>query len=159
LNWEAVGAVAEAIGAIGVIVTLMYLAVQIRSNTQTVRATAFQEMDEGIRALNLVLAQDAELSRIWTNGLSDFDSLRGEEKVRFAGIANVFLRCIQNAEFQFQQGTLDGAVQASWLQQLRMVCQMPGFGTWWNRNEVYLYLPDFQELVERFISKHPRPAA
>ena len=44
MNWEAIGAVGEVLGAVGVILTLGYLAVQIRQNTammtvQTVQAS------------------------------------------------------------------------------------------------------------------------
>ena len=34
VNWEAIGAIGEVAGAIGVIATLLYLAVQIRQNTR-----------------------------------------------------------------------------------------------------------------------------
>ena len=37
MNWEAIGAVAELLGAIGVIVSLMYLASQVRRNTHKTR--------------------------------------------------------------------------------------------------------------------------
>ena len=37
MNWEAIGAIGEVLGAIGVIVTLAYLAVQIRQNTRDIR--------------------------------------------------------------------------------------------------------------------------
>ncbi len=33
MDWEAIGAVGEVLGAVGVLVTLVYLAIQIRSNT------------------------------------------------------------------------------------------------------------------------------
>ena len=33
MNWEAIGAIGELAGAIGVIVTLVYLAIQIRQNS------------------------------------------------------------------------------------------------------------------------------
>jgi hypothetical protein len=33
MNWEAIGAIGEVLGALAVIVTLVYLAVQIRQNT------------------------------------------------------------------------------------------------------------------------------
>ena len=33
MNWEAVAAIAESVGAIFVVITLLYLAVQIRQNT------------------------------------------------------------------------------------------------------------------------------
>ena len=39
MNWDAIGAIAELLGAIGVIASLVYLATQIRQNTATVRAS------------------------------------------------------------------------------------------------------------------------
>lgn len=38
MNWEAIGAVAELLGALGVILSLLYLAAQIRTNTESSRA-------------------------------------------------------------------------------------------------------------------------
>ena len=37
MNWEAIGAVGEILGAIAVLLSLAYLAVQIRQNTASVR--------------------------------------------------------------------------------------------------------------------------
>ena len=44
MNWEAVGAIGEVVGAMGIIVTLAYLAYQIRQNTQGMRLTARQTL-------------------------------------------------------------------------------------------------------------------
>jgi hypothetical protein len=41
MNWDAVGAIGEVLGAIGVIVTLGYLAVQTRQNTRAINASTF----------------------------------------------------------------------------------------------------------------------
>jgi hypothetical protein len=38
MNWEALGAIGEIVGTVAVVVTLGYLAVQIRQNTRTMRA-------------------------------------------------------------------------------------------------------------------------
>lgn len=43
LNWDAVGATAELVAALGVIVSLLYLATQIRQNTASVRASTYQD--------------------------------------------------------------------------------------------------------------------
>ena len=43
MNWDAVGAIAESVGAFGVIVSLIYLALQVRQNTKQVRLSRFQE--------------------------------------------------------------------------------------------------------------------
>ena len=44
MNWEALGAIGEIVGAVAVIATLGYLAVQIRQNTRSVRAATLQSV-------------------------------------------------------------------------------------------------------------------
>src|SRR5262249_2263574 len=46
VNWEAIGAISEAFGAAGVVVSLIYLGVQIRQNTRSVQAATFQSVSE-----------------------------------------------------------------------------------------------------------------
>lgn len=46
INWEAIGAVGEIGGAIGVVVTLIYLAGQLRQNTQALRSSTNQAYNE-----------------------------------------------------------------------------------------------------------------
>ncbi|MGR8950428.1 MAG: hypothetical protein ACU84Q_20485 [Gammaproteobacteria bacterium] len=43
MNWEPIAAVAEVVGAIGVIITLIYLAIQIKQSTRMMRVSAKQE--------------------------------------------------------------------------------------------------------------------
>jgi hypothetical protein len=44
MNWEAIGSIGELIGAAGVVVSLAYLAVQIRQNTVALRITSYQDV-------------------------------------------------------------------------------------------------------------------
>jgi hypothetical protein len=46
VDWEAIGALGEVLGATGVIVTLGYLAVQIRHNTRALRAASIDSMTQ-----------------------------------------------------------------------------------------------------------------
>jgi hypothetical protein len=48
VNWEALGAVANLLAAIGVIATLIYLAIQIRQNTKAVRSSSIQNLIHGL---------------------------------------------------------------------------------------------------------------
>ena len=52
MNWDAVGAIAEGMGALGVVATLAYLAVQIRHATAASRTSAFHEMAEASANFN-----------------------------------------------------------------------------------------------------------
>jgi hypothetical protein len=159
LNWDAVGAIAESVGAVGVIATLLYLAAQIRANTRSVRASTRQETEGGARQLNLALVQDAELSRIWSSGLLDFHSLPREEKIRFGRIASMFLHEFDNSEYQFGQGTLDQPSLDQSRRQLRTMAALPGFATWWGRNEIYTFSAPFEKLVSQLVVEVKEPAA
>ncbi len=81
MNWDAVGALAEVAGAIGVLLTLVYLAVQIRHNSASVDASTEDGVTSGFNDINNVIAADAELVRIFTTGLEDPDSLSDQEAI------------------------------------------------------------------------------
>ena len=65
MNWDAIGAIAELLGAVGVIVTLAYLAQQISQNTRTVRSSAAAALAQTNNSVGLALVQDADVNRIW----------------------------------------------------------------------------------------------
>ena len=60
MNWEAVGAIAESLGAFGVIVTLLYLTTQLRQNTRALRSSTTQTYRSETNALNDFSAHYAE---------------------------------------------------------------------------------------------------
>lgn len=61
MNWDAVGAMAELLGAIGVIVTLLYLTTQLRQNTRALRSSTMQTYRDETIALNDFSASYAEI--------------------------------------------------------------------------------------------------
>lgn len=66
MNWDAIGAVGEILGALAVFASLMYLAAQIRGQRKQARASAFQEIGIATAAGWSVLAQNRELSdAVW----------------------------------------------------------------------------------------------
>ncbi len=50
MNWDAIGAIAELLGAVGVIASLVYLATQLRQNTRATRASAYQQWDDSLQS-------------------------------------------------------------------------------------------------------------
>lgn len=59
MNWDAIGATAEAIGALAVIVTLAYLAVQLRQQNKVAKAQVHQQRaDSVIQLVNFVYASE-----------------------------------------------------------------------------------------------------
>ena len=67
MNWEAIGAVGEILGAIAVLVTLIYLATQIKQHTLATRAVTNSAYAEAAREFNMAIANSPELARAMAN--------------------------------------------------------------------------------------------
>ena len=65
MNWEAVGAIGEIVGASAVFLTLAYLAVQIRQNTKAVRASALDSSVTSVMSIRQTILESAELTTIF----------------------------------------------------------------------------------------------
>lgn len=63
MNWEAIGAVANLFAALGVIATLIYLAMQIRQNTKAVRSSSIESLVHSLSAT----AQAAWRTNTWSH--------------------------------------------------------------------------------------------
>ena len=65
MNWEAIGAVGEILGAAGVIITLIYLASQIRQNTRATRSQSVQSLAESGATMNAMIIEDLGMVGFW----------------------------------------------------------------------------------------------
>ena len=65
MNWEAIAAVGEIVGATAVVVSLVYLAVQIRQNTRSNRVSAELGTLEQLTSWVRRFSTDKDAQRIW----------------------------------------------------------------------------------------------
>ncbi|MFC1662359.1 hypothetical protein ACFL3S_13055 [Gemmatimonadota bacterium] len=107
MNWEAVGAIGEVIGAAGVILTLVYLAHQIRQNTRAIRAQTHQAITAANLGMAMSMAESEGLAEVLVRGLADFDSLDPADRLRTVGWFNSILKFGENTHYQFLQGGLE----------------------------------------------------
>jgi len=81
MDWNAIGAIGEIAGAIGVIVTLVYLAGQLKQNTRALRSSAFQNYNERTDSYWDFEAQHAAVLGAIYERQSAFEELTGEQKL------------------------------------------------------------------------------
>ena len=106
MNWEAIGAVGDAAGAIGVIITLGYLAIQIRQNTASQKSHTIQVMFESYVGHLQLCASDPEVGRVFLSGIRDQSGLTDEELVRFHFLMMSLLRRQENIYLQGSHGRI-----------------------------------------------------
>ena len=134
MNWEAIGAIGEVIGAVGVIATLGYLAVQIRQNTSSVRASTLQDMNEASAGFLDLMASDEDLGRIFVSGGSDLETLSAEERPRFNFTMLAFLRRIESFERQTRLNRIHSDEWAGLRASCASIMSRRGSRAWWSEN-------------------------
>ena len=152
------GSIGEFVAAIATLCTLVYLAIQIRQNTRSVRASSFQASSRDILEIIDRVAVNSDLSRLFFEGLSDYESMSDEDRRRFATYLGSLLARWESLMFQREQGiVLDPTSFSFFYQNLRVVFARPGTRQWWSKAR-NLYQPNVQRLVEDLMSKGPPSA-
>ena len=106
MSLEDLGNIGELIGALGVIVSLFYLAYQIRQNTRALHSSCYAQSVEQAWLVNVAVAQDAALARLFSEVASG-NALTPAEESRFsAAIDNLFF-ALENLFRQYERGLLD----------------------------------------------------
>jgi hypothetical protein len=79
INWNAVGAIGEVLGAVTVLATLIYLALQIRQNTRQQRFESARALTEEFNRLNS-LWYDPEKAEMFAHAIDNWDGATIQEQ-------------------------------------------------------------------------------
>ena len=132
MNWDAIGAVGEILGATGVIVTLAYLATQIRQNTRQSRATAFQTLTDTGAAVSQMIVGDADVARIWHSAhAGKIEELSPEDWTRFQLALGAWLECMESVFMQRRMGGVDDELFDSRMEIVRALLASPAAKRVW----------------------------
>jgi hypothetical protein len=158
MNWEAIGAISEMVGALGVVVSLVYLAFQIRQNTKqleqneraaiaasaSVSATNYRENRKHIYS-------SRELAEIHLRGMADPESLNDIERFRFRLVLSNFVDANWDT---YTQTVITGFSPEIWSAHgrkvLARVLGTPG-GRWFWQNFRNEYSEEFCLEVDRIL--------
>ena len=119
LNWEAIGATGEVIGAVGVVLTLLYLAVQVRlsrqatdANTRVNRAASAALSQDANSEINKLMASSPELAKLFSRCVEQgsFEGMTPDEVFRVHVILRAALQIMEAAYFRYEEGLLDARV-------------------------------------------------
>ena len=97
MNWDAIGAIGEIVGAVAVVISVIYLAIQIRIGSSAVSTNLRDSIYSSFFEWNYQLTADPGFAAMFHRGLQDFNSLSEEEKPRFMHTAYGFFKVFENA--------------------------------------------------------------
>ena len=162
MNWDAIGAIAETLGAVGVIASLVYLAGQIRQsreqmreNTRAVRANGYQTFFQNLDEVTTRSSSSPEMQHAMRIGMADFDQLDEEGRYFFNNWIIGLLLAFENGHYQYRTGILEEDRWQILHPIIASAVVNPGVRKWWRQNQMEndFLGGDFTALVEEILAE------
>jgi hypothetical protein len=85
VNWEAISAIGQIVGAFALVISLIYVASEVRRNARATQLAAIRSMHDASNHWfqQLAQAQYPDLAEVYNRGIHDFESLEGTDLIRF----------------------------------------------------------------------------
>ncbi len=146
MNWDALGAVGEIVGAFAVVVTLIYLANQIRSQNRESRIASVHELSVAFRGA-IMSFQNPNLADVFVRAKTGFLELSEPERLQFISMIQQIFRVWEDAYYQYQENRLDERIWKSMVVQFSFYLSLDGVCRVWEIRK-QAYSDDFREFVD-----------
>ena len=153
---DALGNIGDFVGGIAVIVTLIYLAVQVRQNTRSTRLASMQSAMLAAQNIGMLPAQDRDLARVVRVGLATPDELDDDELQQFRYFLMSMLRVHEDMFVQHRAGVVDDETWMARSSSLRTIFSMPGGWKVWDASTAYR--EDFRTWMQSELDREDPPA-
>ena len=150
MNWDAIGAIAELLGAAAVFISLVYLAVQIRDSKKSDQIIAAAQAASAVDQWVGQFVRDAELCDLYRRGATDYESLSHDEKNRFGWIIVQFIRSVEAIWLHHRIGAIDPGYWLSIENTIRrIVGTIGGLRTFERSRDAFSY--EFCNVIENIL--------
>jgi len=158
MNWEAVAAIADIIASIAVVISLIYLSIQIRRQTVETKLATGNELANQLIYVYESLSDNAELADLFYRGINDFHSLSPGQKIQLSTYFSRLLRVMEGMFYQLQHGRIDSAIWSGLDKAIQDLCRYPGMKMWWETRK-HWFSDEFAAYLSMYISSQDKPGS
>jgi hypothetical protein len=151
MDIQTLGNLAEVIGSLAVLITLIYLSIQTKQTVTNARQSSHSDILTRRQEL-MILLMERDLIEVWSKGCSrqQMDSIDAQ---RFTSFAVSFLSHVQDTYIQFKAGLVDEGVWEAERALLAVSFSQPGFLDWWEQGQQFV-TAEFARVIEKSKTTH-----
>ena len=152
LTLEQIYFIGQTISAIAVVLSLIYVGLQIKQNTtatQTASAQAYVTADNEIVGL---INSSPTLADVLHQGASGLSALKDGDIIRFMAFHDLIFISFQSFHLQWKRGTLEDALWGTYKQSFLDLLHQKGQQEWWTIRR-HWFNSDFQNYVDETVAK------
>ncbi len=135
MNWDALGAIGEIVGSVAVVITIAYLAVQMRQSRRFAKSASVNQSRAAVIDFLRGLSDNTEIAKIYSAGMKDRSSLEDHERLRFDLVIFQMLRITETAYLEHQDGFISDEIWQSQWRQARPILRTAGGMESWKRQK------------------------
>ncbi len=146
MNWEAVSAISEIIGAIAVVVSLVYLAIQVRASSKATRASVYMGLHDSQAQYSYLLLSDPSL-RDLVDSLDD-PKVSVTDRPEFSHLLTMLFNKYELFYFISRENMFSSDVDRAMTKIIANRLKTPGVKEWWE-NSQQSFSPEFVEWANK----------
>ena len=147
MDWDAVAAIGEIVGALAVVISVIYLALQVRENTRISTQNMVQEAIKDFARVDQLVATTPDLASIVVKGNEGIENLAPDQKLRFDGYYSSFFSVLEVWHTQSRHIPADPEQDDTVRTMLNNRLAERGCQQWWRENRTE-YPVGFRNWVE-----------
>ena len=140
------GALGELVGGIAIIVSLIYVGLQIRQGTTAAQSATNQAFSAQYSEVMFKLTEP-DFREIWWRGKDGLKQLKGSEQAAYIAFIGAIMRMYESFHLQRKAGTFDPQLFDSWMNQAIDLFGLQGARDYWEIRR-HQFTPEFVEYLE-----------
>ncbi len=156
-NLESLANLGEIIGAVAVVVSLVYLAVQVRQNTRAQQTENFSRALDRVAAMQATLSQDPATSVIFSKGVADPSKLTPKERMQFTWAMYELFGAFEFMFLAAKDNSIPEEIWQRWSSAVAWWLTFPGVQAWWKVRPIP-FANSFTSYVESLLENNPTNA-
>ena len=156
MSWEMLSAIGQLVAAVGVIPSLIYLAIQIKEQNKERRRAGINVLTAQWSDLVRSAQDSADFANVFLEGIRSFHDLDPAAKLRFSAFFTRFIRNCEGMYIYYRDGALEKALWGEVERTISDYFAYPGVKEWWATRK-HWWTDEFRAVVEAIIAKNPEP--
>jgi len=144
--------VAEILGAVAVIVSLIYVGYQVNVNTSAIRSAAANDASVAMQTWYLEMGSNRQSSDMWFNAMTSPEPLATHDEFQFMMMMHAVLLGMQNSYLLSREGTIDIEFREGITIAIVAVKDLPGMRRFWRQRKGFFH-SGFAEYVDGLLAR------
>jgi hypothetical protein len=154
MDWTMLGALGEILGAVGVVISLVYLGASVRGSSGQARHQAARSVLQQLNRVAEVLGAEPQAVYVWRRGHKGVTELTDDELIQSSSLLLLMMRPYEELFYYRRDGVVDEWAWAAAIGPVHQLMSTPGFVEWWRVRSSWPS-PDFQGHIAGVIKAPP----